>query len=198
MIKVKNYSYRMHHDTGFAPQIHDDICILSGCKYKGKYGNIENWANKGSIIIGIGGNMTKKSDKLIYIMEVKKNYLIKNFIEEYPKIGENLKRDSKSNNVLLSNKFYYFGNNAISIPNNLNKIVVKTHGCKKVSNEDIKHLYNHINGLGYTKYGSYGNPNNKYVYCVGCDNKCTYEEYIASNICENCGGKLIKINNYKC
>lgn len=28
----KNYAYRIDRDTGFAPNIEDGICTLSGCK----------------------------------------------------------------------------------------------------------------------------------------------------------------------
>ena len=63
---AKNYVYRMHHDTGFAPNVEGRICSLCGCKVT----TIEKWAREGSWIIGIGGDQTTKSDMLIYMMAV--------------------------------------------------------------------------------------------------------------------------------
>jgi hypothetical protein len=70
MVKImtKHYAYRMHHDVGFAPHIEDKYAIISGCKNsKCKIGsptykkNIEESAEKGSWIIGIGGDPTPKN-----------------------------------------------------------------------------------------------------------------------------------------
>ena len=63
---AKHYVYRMDWDTGFAPNTKYGICSLSGCKKN----SIERWAEQGSWVIGIGGNNTGKSDKLIFAMEV--------------------------------------------------------------------------------------------------------------------------------
>ena len=52
----KHYVYRLDHDTGFAPNIEYRICTLSGCKKT----TIERWAERGSWVIGIGGNNTGK------------------------------------------------------------------------------------------------------------------------------------------
>jgi hypothetical protein len=53
---MKNYVYRMDHDTGFAPNTERGICALSGCKET----TIEKWAGPGSWVIGIGGNNTTR------------------------------------------------------------------------------------------------------------------------------------------
>ncbi len=75
----KNYVYRIDHDTGFAPNVKYGICTLSGCKKT----TIEQWAQKGSWVIGIGGNNTGKSDKLIYAMEVEENLLYSQFSTDF-------------------------------------------------------------------------------------------------------------------
>lgn len=148
----KNYVYRMTHDTGFAPNIKNGICILSGCKKT----TIEIWAQTHGWVIGIGGNDTGKPDKLIYAMEVKENIPYCQFNEKYRERSKYLKKKKAGTNVLISRKFYYFGNNAIDLPKELKHIIIDRQGCKCVSNEDVRKLEKH---LGY-RYGKFGNPNN--------------------------------------
>ena len=52
-----NYIYRMDHDTGYAPNTSFRICSMTGCKNSktGKKRNIEELAEQGSWVIGIGG-----------------------------------------------------------------------------------------------------------------------------------------------
>jgi hypothetical protein len=71
---------------------------------------------------------------------------------------DNLKRDTSSQYVLLSNNFYYFGNNYIDIPNNLvSSICKKGPGFRYI--DDIKNALILIDILekNYQK-GNNGNP----------------------------------------
>jgi hypothetical protein len=156
----KNYVYRIDHDTGFAPNTSFGICSLTGCKNSktGKRRNIEELAERGSWIIGIGGKGTNQPDKLIYAMEVENNLLLDQFREKYPDKSKYLKGHTPGSNVLVSCKFYYFGENAIDVPNELKHIIICTQGCKLVSDEDIKKLKNHLSKK--YKYGVHGDPNN--------------------------------------
>lgn len=113
----KNYVYRMDHDTGFAPNIQDNICTLSGCKKD----TIEKWASQGSWIIGIGGKRTGKPDKLIYVMIVDERLSHSDFISKYPDRSQYLK-GKQTNSVLVSREFYYFGDKAIELPQELENI----------------------------------------------------------------------------
>src|SRR5438876_951546 len=63
---AKHYSYRVDHDTGFAPHVEGGLCMLCGCKKR----TVERWAKAGSWVVGIGGNNTGKPDSLIYAMKV--------------------------------------------------------------------------------------------------------------------------------
>lgn len=50
----------------------------------------------------------------------------------------NLKKDTKSTNVLISTDFYYFGQNALNIPSNLVKYVLKKgQGYRYIKDEQI-------------------------------------------------------------
>lgn len=156
----KNYVYRMDHDTGFAPNTSFGICSLTGCKNSnGKRKNIEESAERGSWVIGIGGNNTGKPNKLIYAMEVEKNLQINKFKKDYPCKSKYLKGRKPGTNVLVSCKFYYFGDNAIEVPKGLEEnIIISTQGCKIVSDEDIKKLKRYLSKK--YEYGVHGKPNN--------------------------------------
>jgi hypothetical protein len=152
----KNYIYRTDHDTGFAPNIKYGICTLCGCKKT----VIEKHAEKGSWVIGIGGNSTGKPNKVIYAMEVEDTPSYSKFKKEYPGKSKYLKGKCKLKApVLISRKFYYFGENAFCLPNNLKHIIIYQQGCKCVSDEDIAKLTKHILSK-WPGYGIHGNPNN--------------------------------------
>ena len=150
----------MDHDTGFAPNTRFGICSLTGCKNSKtrKRRNIEELAERGSWVVGIGGKGTNRPDKLIYAMEVESNLSLDSFREKYPGKSKYLKGHTPGSNVLVSRKFYYFGENAIDVPMELKHIIIDRQGFWKVSDEDIKKLKSHLS----KKYeqGVYGNPNN--------------------------------------
>ncbi len=57
----------------------------------------------------------------------------------------NLLHDTKSNRVLISEKFWYFGNNAIDIPIEYEELVHKGRGHKKcIDTEKINHFINWV------------------------------------------------------
>jgi len=148
----------MDHDTGFAPNTKYGICTLCGCKET----SIEKWTKEGGWVIGIGGNNTGKPNKVIYVMEVKENLPFCQFINRFPGKSRYLQgRCKPETRVLISRKFYYFGENAFYLPNNLKHIIIRNQGCKCVTEEDIVKLRKHV--LSITKrqgYGIYGSPNN--------------------------------------
>lgn len=144
----------MDHDTGFAPHADKDLCFLSGCKKS----TVEKWAKDGSWIIGIGGNNTGKPDKIIYAMEVKYTLPFKEFKSKYPSRGCYLESHKAGPNVLVSSHYVYFGDQAIELPKGLKGIILKTQGCKCVSDVDIKKLENHLNAKN--AWGKLGKPNN--------------------------------------
>ena len=150
---AKNYVYRMDHDTGFAPNTGFRLCTLSGCKTT----TVERWAKKGSWVIGIGGKGTHQSNKLIYAMEVENNLTYKDFAARYPRKSQYLRKKSVEG-ILISRRFFYFGNAAIDLPTKLQHIIIGGRGCKCVSDEDVASLEKYL--ASHFRYGVQGKPNN--------------------------------------
>ncbi|GAH34052.1 unnamed protein product [marine sediment metagenome] len=158
---MANYVYRMDHDTGFAPKIKDGVCTLSGCKSQAKNGrrNIEELAEKGSWVIGIGGNNTAKPNMLIYAMEVEENILYSKFKKRDPRHYSPSEEPKSENHVLVSKKFYYFKDNALELSDTLRGIIIRGPWFKYVSDEDIDKLKKFLSER-YKHYGVFGEPNN--------------------------------------
>ena len=153
-----HYVYRMDHDTGFAPKIKDRVCTWSGCKSRAKNGrrNIEELAEKGSWVIGIGGNNTGKPNMLIYAMEVEENILYSMFKKRYPHHYSPSEEPKPENHVLVSKKFYYFKDNALELFDTLRDIIIRGPGFKYVSIDKLKKFLSER----YKHYGVFGKPNN--------------------------------------
>lgn len=152
---MKNFSYKIEHDFGLAPNPFGGYCTLAVCKSSIR-------SNKGlevgSWIIGTGSKKLKNANKLIYAMQVgekltfneywndprfqyKKPIINGTLVQMYgdnfyhqneegkwiqensahslangmPNLGH-LKRDVGGQYVLISTNFYYFGDQAISVP----------------------------------------------------------------------------------
>jgi len=157
---AKNYVYRMHHDTGFAPHIEGSQCFLSGCKCSktNNRRNIEEAATQESWIIGIGGNQTRQPNKIIYIMQVKANISREQFRSEYPKQSQYISTDHVGTRVLVSDNYYYFGDKAIEVPKGLEHLIVSRQGCKLVIDKDITELLSYLKANNLNP-GKHGNPN---------------------------------------
>ena len=152
-----HYSYRVDHDLGFAPHVWRNIATVCGCKTT----TIERWAQTGSWIIGIGGNGTGQSNKLVYAMKVTEIPTYGAFRVAHPAAAAYLNQHSFTDDarVLVSSRdFYYFGNHALTIPAMLQHIIHPTQGCKRVSDKDIDLLMATV--IGDLKPGRHGRPNN--------------------------------------
>ncbi len=157
---AKHYSYRVDHDRGFAPYLVGDIAMVCGCKSS----TIERWAEPGTWVVGIGGKGTGKPDALIYAMRVDYTPSFLEFSKRWP--DESKKhRDMDTDPdvpVLVSEHFYYFGNNALKIPRGLKDIVIHAQGCKRINGTDVTKLRRLLTRQG--EPGAYGVPNNKPVF----------------------------------
>jgi len=132
---MKLFSYVVDHDNGYAPNPYYGVCTLAHCKF-GANGrkNVVELAQKGDWVIGTGG-WGKRSighGKLIYAMRVDEKLTLKNYYRDirfrkkrrkkngsYQQgQGDNLNKDKHLQNryVLISRRYFYFGNNAIKIP----------------------------------------------------------------------------------
>jgi hypothetical protein len=149
----RHYVYRMDHDTGFAPNTDYGVCTLGGCKVT----TVERWADKGGWVIGIGGNGTGRPNKLIYAMEVEEGLPYSEFKEKYPRKSRYLSGKPVPK-VLVSRRFYYFGDMAIDLPEELQHLVINRQGCKRVSDEDVAKLAAYL--AAQYEFGRIGKPNN--------------------------------------
>lgn len=155
---VKNYSYVIASDRGYAPHATQSLCILCGCKTK----TIEKWAQVGSWIIGTGGVNTKRHKALLCAMRVDEAISFAEFKRKYPQqekslsceVGDPRQNDSR---LLLSHHFYYFGDQAPSFPPALAHIV-SGRGCRLVKDDDIQFLRKYV--LSDYALGRHGNPCN--------------------------------------
>lgn len=120
----KLFSYVVHHDEGFAPHPFGRLCTLAKCKYgSSKKRNIVEMAEVGDWIAGTGGaDLTKSAGhgKLIYAMQVDEKIPL----AEYCRAMNGKRIDAKREDsviedgryALISWHFFYFGRNAIKIP----------------------------------------------------------------------------------
>ena len=157
-VTTKHYAYRLDHDTGFAPHVAAKVCTLCGCKST----TVEAWARPGSWVVGIGGNGTGKPDLLIYAMQVESNSTVAELRRRSPRLTGYLRRHGikASARILMSKRFYYFGDHAIPLRSKqLQGLVIGGRGCRKVKDEDIAHLVAHLAARNYAP-GIHGCPNN--------------------------------------
>ena len=152
----RHYVYRMDHDTGFAPHVSGEACTLCGCKST----TVERWAEQGSWVFGVGGNGTGRPDALIYAMEVEDTPSL-NFLGRSDKslaaylIGRGIARNAP---VLVSRRFYYFGDKAERLPRAFNHLIIRRQGCKRVNDSDALSISSYL--AGRFLFGSHGRPNN--------------------------------------
>ena len=155
------YSYVVRVDNGFAPNPERRLCTLACCKP-----GIRKKAKVGDWLIGTGSKKHKARFKLIYAMKItekmpfedyftkkckyknrkdqiydfdKKNNRFK-IIENKELYGHDnmnaLINDRKGQYVLISDKYYYFGENALGI-RGYRRIVKKGPNCKKFNINDV-------------------------------------------------------------
>ena len=132
---MKIFSYVVDHDNGFSPNPYYGVCTLAHCTFgkKGKK-NVIELAKTGDWVVGTGGNGKRSAGhgKLIYAMRVderltlKQYYHDRRFRKKKPRengsfkqsCGDNLSKSKYRTNrfVLISHKYFYFGDKAIKIP----------------------------------------------------------------------------------
>lgn len=165
-----NFSYKLEHDLGLAPNPFGKYCTLAVCR-----GDIRrnSYCQEGSWIFGTGSVSLKCEHKLIYAMQVEEKIEFQEYWEDqrfqYKKpiiiedaglhqlYGDNFyhkdvnsnkwiqersahsekdgsqsdehtRKDTDGRNVLISRKFYYFGDHAIDVPKNIFEDICCTKG----------------------------------------------------------------------
>jgi Nucleotide modification associated domain 2 len=152
---MKLFSYVMVSDSGFAPNPFDYYCTLACCKPV-----IRRTASVGDWIIGNGSKRTIGNDKLIYAMKITEkldfdsyyhderfknrldNIYFKNNDVWFQKENkhhdeEDMDHDLSGKYVLVSDHFYNFDKDAISIPERFWEIIKIGPGHKCNFSEDL-------------------------------------------------------------
>jgi|SRR5882672_10424967 len=134
----KLFSYVVEHDTGDAPNPYFGYCTLCICKYRKSPGgrrNVVELAELGDWIIGTGGANPVRSagnGTIVYAMKITDKMTLHEYFtsaefackkplpnRDY-RYGDNFEPRTEFEKhkrfVLVSEHFYYFGRNAISIP----------------------------------------------------------------------------------
>ena len=119
------YSYVLHHNTGYAPNVEGHYCTLVCCKFSTKpnWRNIVERAEKGDWILGTGGAGPKSAGqgRIVYAMKVTDSLSLKGILPQQ-EISRPRRRRSCSRrqtaletSSIVSSHYYYFGKNAIPI-----------------------------------------------------------------------------------
>src|SRR5207245_7253120 len=113
-----------------------------------------------SWVIGIGGNGTGKPDALIYAMQVEDTPSLARLQRQSLRTAKYLRGRvlESSSPVLVSHHFYYFGNRAITLPVSLQQLIIRSQGCKRVSEKDATRLSTFLSRRFAP--GVHGQPNN--------------------------------------
>ena len=131
---VKLYSYVVEHDYGHSPNPEKGFCTLVHCKFNvsGKRRNIVELANKGDWILGTGGSSRESAGhgKIVYFMRVDEILPFSEFMTDPRFFGRVDRYDEGNNNTLalISQNFYYFGENAIDIPPQFHHLQIEKRG----------------------------------------------------------------------
>src|SRR6266480_7924050 len=154
------YSYVVDHDDGHAPNPYFGVCTLCRCKFRERKfrrgrrvpRNVVELAKEGDWIVGTGGANPKKSaggGMLVYVMRVDEKlsrqfyYVDPRFVRKKRRktgtdaqaLGDNLRPkngfEKHEQFALVSRHFYYFGSNAVSIPDRFLKLEKRGRGFKK-------------------------------------------------------------------
>ena len=125
------FSYVVDHDTGFAPNPYGRFCTLVHCKFKkpiNRNKNIVELAEKGDWIIGTGGQGEKScgNGRVVYIMRVDEKLAFVDYLrdERFRGRADHVDHGHGNQYALISEKFFYFGRNAILV----SKIPVRSLG----------------------------------------------------------------------
>lgn len=178
------FSYVVDHDTGEAPNPYFGLCTLCLCKHRESWNkpkNVVELAEKGDWVIGTGGSDLRKSaghGKLIYAMKVTNKLTLGQYYNKTRyklkkprpngragwRYGDNLPPSSPFDRdqrfVLISDHFYYFGRNAISIPlSRFPRLEKRGRGFKSRFSEDyIARFVKWIDEESGYKPGKHGEP----------------------------------------
>jgi len=171
------FKYVIKHDGGTAPCVDNGLLSLCICKPK-----IRRVAKAGDWVIATGSKQTvSKVPKIVFAAKITKKLSMETYalennnrsdsIYEFDGFslihnGSPIHSDEKAQavdksgiNCLLSEKFWYFGENAIELPNDLYSLYHYGRGHGKINDEEMLNLLE--NYLLNIPTGIIGEPNHK-------------------------------------
>ena len=171
------FKYVITHDTGTAPCV--DNGLLSLCIWKPKIRRVDK---VGDWVIATGSKVRiSKVPKIVFVANITKKISMETYALENNKRldsiyefdgfslihnGSPIHRDEKAQaadksgiNCLLSQKFWYFGQNAIELQNDLYPLYHYGQGHGKINDEEILDLLN--NYLSKISAGVLGKPHHQ-------------------------------------
>jgi hypothetical protein len=129
---MRLFSYVVQHDLGYAPNPFHGYCTLAHCKFGRKRKNIVDLADRKDWVVGTGGADLRVSSghgRLVYAMKISDILNLKQYFKDcrfrQKKIKSSLNpspdnlqrdRDNAVRRVLIAKEFYYFGRQAVKIP----------------------------------------------------------------------------------
>ena len=166
---MKICSYVVHHDEGRRPDPYFKLCTLCGCKRNSpKKRNVEGLAEKEDWVIGTGGAGKRSAGhgKLIYAMRVDEKltrwgYFTDSRFEKKKPERPLTDFEKYKQFALVSRSFYYFGANAIDIPERFKHFEKKGPGFRYVDPADFRPFLEWLKKE--YKPGKHGEPCGKVV-----------------------------------
>ena len=173
------FTYMVTIDCGGAPCIHNNILSLGICKPM-----IRRYATVNNIIIGFCAKSMKLSNskpQILFIAKISEKITYKNYYDKYKVRPDciydndlnllkndfhtsfNVQTDLSGQNVLISKDFIFFGNNHISISNELQYICPNNQGYwsrKNTQYSNLVHTYFELLKSKYCKIEG------KHIHCV--------------------------------
>ena len=167
----KIFSYVVDHDEGREPNPYFGGCTLCRCKYskkaeatQGRKGrkNIVELADEGDWVIGTGGKSKKSAGngKLIYAMRVDEKLTRSEYFARFKEKRPDRPRahfERFEQFALISRHFYYFGKNAIDIPERFKHFQKKGPGFRYVDPAQFRSFLEWLK-KGKCKPGRHGEP----------------------------------------
>jgi hypothetical protein len=130
-------SYVLEHDLGLSPNPFGGYCTLAHCKFShSRRRNVVELAKIGDWVVGTGGASQRSSGHgtLIYAMKITDKLSLHDYFndERFRGRADNHAEDAARTDrfALISTDFFYFGSNAVPIPQEFARLEKKGPGFR--------------------------------------------------------------------
>lgn len=158
------YSYVVQHDNGYAPNPSNGICTLAYCKYP-----MRRHVEEGDYVVGLAGaqykgHVTVEWPPVVYAMRVTKVCGFEEF-ESDTRYTDHVQCDAnaedekaKTNRVLVSTDFIYWGDYEEPLPPELRDLIVGRNYKCHFSDDVVPAFIKWFNGFPQEQRGQQGLP----------------------------------------